>query len=744
MKNLKMIYSMLVVVVTSLFVACTTDNTYTPGEVPEGPQVSFANTNAEILETTGEANDNVKKVLLTRMVADKALDVYVIADAGEKASLFSLPDKVTFAEGEKEAYYEITIVDGSKLEENVIYEISLLLADEKQGTPYGDAAFTAKIKLFPWNLIKTADDVSEGRFRGGDVFSAAFEDIATAAEISVSIYEHKSKKGIYMVQNPWLKLVVPTLGIESEGAAIVSGGFKYTVTDLVINCQNPAKCYIEPQSTGLTYNTADAKYGELSIASDYHPESNPTGLAGTFEDGVIVFPAESVLLAASAIGEEFYTSNYEGLFRVVFPGKVAMDYNVSVDYVGMEVSPNLKNVIAKFNVNYGGDVNGLKYYFAEGNVVANPESAIEALINGTATDIRAVEGFAKGGKTMQFSTTIANEGLYTIVMAAVDNKNNLVKKTVAVDSFYYAGLGSTGNHPCELTLTVGDYTAYNTDDANDDTANHNAIGYNVVGKDIKSLQIGAWLTSELTKYLAKEGNTYETLFEENGIEPFTFEDLAVVHSQAGKNGALLNLDAESDYTVVVLATNDYETTEVFTKTHKTGVAPVYSGEFKVGKYHWKKVNSKGEITSESIVEVQSHQGSSTRFVVSNLGYNDGSLWFATYDAEKGTLTLDGTVKGREKEGNLFGKEFGVGKFYDSKTEKEVEYKYAYVSRLESGSTSPLVFNVDKDTKAICGQQNKMFAISLFNVKDSSSAGTYASFDNSKNTTIVPYVEGATE
>ena len=742
MKNLKMIYSMLVAVVASLFVACTADTTYTPGEGPSGPQGSFsndANDNPEFLEVAG-ATDNVKKVVLNRIVTDNALDVYIIADAGDNAALFTLPDKVTFAAGESKAYYEITVNDYSQLEENKAYEVSLLLADEKQGTPYGDAAFTAKIKLFPWTLIKTEDDVEEGKFRGGDVFSALFEDIAIDAEIGVKVYEHNTNKGVYMVQNPWLKLAVPTLGLESEEYAVISGGFKHTVTDLVINCTNPAKCYIEEQNMGLSYGTA----GDFMIASDYHPESNPTGLAGTFEDGVIVFPAESILVGATKHESgKMFASNFEGLFRVVFPGKVAMDYNVAVDYLGMEVSSDMKNIIAKFNVNYGGDVNGLKYYFAEGNVTANPQSAIDALVNGTATDIREVAGFTKGGKTMQFNTTIENGGLYTIVIAAVNGVGELVAKTAAVDSFYYSGLGNTGSHPCEITLEVGDYTAYNTDDANDDTANHNAIGYNIKGKDIKQLYIGALTTSALTEYLAKEGNSYETLIVDQKLVPFTAEEFAELHSEAGKSGALLNLDAESDYTVFAIVTNDYEQSDVITKTHKTGVAPVYSGEFKVGKYHWKKVDSKGNIAYEAIVDVQSHQGSSTRFVVSNLGYNDGSQWFATYDAEKATLTLDGTVKGREKEGNLFGKEFGTGKFLD-KNGKEVEYKYVYISRLESGNTSPLVFNVDKETKALCGQQNKLFSISLFDVNTSASAGTHCMFDNSASTTIAPYVEGATE
>ena len=730
MKNLKMIYSLLIVVVTSLFVACTTDNTYTPGEVPEGPQVSFSNQNAEILEVAGDT-DNVKDIILTRIETENALDVYIIADAGENKALFTCPDKVTFAAGEDTALYNIT-ADAAKLEENKVYEISLLLADEKQGTPYGDSAFTAKIKLFPWDLVKGADDEETGRFRGGDAFSALFEIETATAEIDVNIYKHKSTKGLYMVKNPWLKMVVPTLGLESEEAAVISGGFTQTVTDLVINCVDPTKCYIEKQDMGLAYGSA----GDLMIASDYHPESNPTGLAGTLEDGVIVFPAEAILAGASKYeGGEMFPSNLSGTFRVTFPGMVAMEYNLSVEYLGMEVAPNLKDIVTKFNINYGGDVTGIKYYFAEGNVVANPEAAINALIDGTASDIREVENFTKGGKTMTLNTTIKESGLYTIVMAAVGANGELVKKTVALDSFFYSGIGDTGSHPCVFTPAVGLFLDYNDAPAEgDETANYNALGYNVKGENLKELYVGCWTTEAYNEYLAKEGNTAEKLIEEAGIASFTLEELIEVHSAAGKNGALKGLEAETSYTVVFYAVNDYEESEVKTVEFSTAQAPVYTGDFGVGKYTWTYTDNKNTYTSQ--FEVQSYQGSATRFVVKNFGYEDGAEWYATLDEEAGTLTLDGKVRGRENEGNLFGVIFG---YMDE--EQTTKYQYSSIAKENTGGymNDPFVFTFDKDTKKLNGQAN---SLTIYTMKEGESRSkVFAKYDTSDKTTIVPYVEG---
>ena len=259
MKNLKMIYSLLVVLVAGLFASCTADP-YTPGEVPVGPQVCFSNQNATLYEVAGEGDGDIQNVLLTRINTEKALDVYVIADAGENASMFSIPDKVTFAAGEKEAYLAID-VNSAKMEEDKTYSVSLLLADEKQGTPYGDSSFTVKFKLFPWEAVKT-DEAEFGKFRGGDALTALYDVENALAEIDVKIYKHKSKEGIYMVQDPWAKMIVPVLGIESE-EAIEDTGFKHTATNLIINCVDPTKCYIEKQNLGLTISQV-----ELMVSSD--------------------------------------------------------------------------------------------------------------------------------------------------------------------------------------------------------------------------------------------------------------------------------------------------------------------------------------------------------------------------------------------------------------------------------------------------------------------------------------------
>ena len=719
MKNLKKIYSLLVVLVAGLFASCVTDP-YTPGEVPAGPQVYFSNENDTIKEVSGDPKDDIQTIVLSRMVADKALDVHILAVAGDNAALFEVPSKVTFAEGEKVANLEIK-VKSSEMEEDKEYPINLIIADDKQSTPYGDSQWNVTFKLFPWTIIETKN-AEFGKFRGGDALSALYDVSSVMAEVDVRVYQHKSKEGMYMVEDPWLKSVVASLGIESEAAA-AEAGFTHTKSRLIINCVDPTKCYIEKQNLGLTIS-----YGELMISSDYHPESNPTGIAGTLEDGVLTFPVGGILAGASKFeGGTMYKSNLSGAFRLVLPGCTAFDYTLDVDYLGIDISPNLKHITTKFTINYGDDVEGLKYYFAEGNVLADPENAINALINGTATDIREIESFSKGGKTMALNTTIENGGLYTIVLAAVTADGSLVKKTVALDSFYYSGLGDIGSHPCELDIVVGNYTDYNTAEEGKEIGDYNALGYKVTGKDLKELYVGCWSQDFLDEYLAKEGHSYETLFKDEGISSFTLEELTKVHSAEGKTGYCGDLEEKSSYTMVFLAVNDYEESDIRTYPLTTGVAPEYRGELVVGSYLWKYEDKSKAY--QTILKIKSYQGSSKRFLVSDLGYHDGSEWFAIYDEKAGTLTLDGTVRGRKKEGNLFGKVFG------NINEKTV---YLYASVAASGTAGmrndPFIFTIDKDTKELSGQ---MTALSIYTNTDGVT-GTLCMFDASSKTTIVPY------
>lgn len=753
MKNLKFIYSLLVVLVAGAIASCTHDNAYTPGDVPAGPQVCFSNKNATVFDISGEEKDDIQYVIVTRIDTKGSLVVPIDCTVAEEhTALFEFPENgsAVFKDGEDTAMFAIK-ANSAAMEEDKEYPIDLAIVRNDQTTPYGDSKWTVAFRLFPWNRIKgEIDDFAT--FRGGDIFSALdgvkFSILSVKAEVDVEIYEHKTKNGVFLLKNPWAKVAVPVLGAaasEEEGTEAYH---------LVIDCSNPDKCFIEKRRMGMDSKEDKDWY----IASDYHPATKPEGIAGLLEGakfdnegrwksgGVITWPENGLLIGSQSYkAGHMFESNLEGGFRIIFPDGVATDYSLSVKYEGTTTASDLSEIKAKFTFNHGADVTGVKYYLAKGNVLADPTAAIQALLDGSANDICEVADFKSGTEKTEMSIYINESEIYTIVAAPKNNAGELVEKNVALESFFYPGLGSSGDHPCDLTVDFGKYTEHQTDVEGDDIGDYNAFGYNVKGSNLKHLAVGCWPTTFLTEYLGKAGNTYEKLFKEEGITPLTIEELAVVQSAEGKTHYYGDLEDNTDYTAVFFAINNYETREAKTFEFKTDVAPVYAGDaIKEGKYTMK--NDGMTASYESHFDIKSYQGSSKRFVVSNFGYDDNAEFFATYDAEAGTLTLDGTVRGRKKEGNLFGKMFG----YIDNT-KETCYKYEAILDKGGLTIGPLVFNIDKEKMEPISIQNYAFRVWIYEVtkdrtgQDVAGALIYPhdkskEFNSTSSTTIAPYVE----
>ncbi len=774
MKNLKLIYSLLVMLVAGLFASCTSDP-YAPGKVPAGPQVCFSVHNDTVFDISGEEKDDVQYVTLTRMVTDAELSVPVIVDFSDPKieddkeelydkTLFTVDEVVTFAAGESVAKLAIK-ADSKRMEEGKEYTMNFLLADTSQTTEYGDQQWTVTFRLFPWDRLK--GEFSEyGKFCGGDFFtgeelSSKFSVLSYKAEVDVEVYTHKKDfnketgAGRYLVYNPWDAMAVPALGYPEPDEDTSKA------KHLIINCMDPSKCYIEAQSTGLEQTSGS----EWHIASVYNPNTeNPDEtLAGVLDNGVITWPANSLYIFAPKYSNNHkFVTAANGMFRIALPDGVPTDYTLSVKYDGTIISSDYEDIKAKFVFTHSADITGIKYYLAEGNVLANPADAIAALVNGTADNICEVEDFAAESEKTEISVDIIKEGVYTIVAAPIapqkDNNGNLVEvlieKKVALDSFYYSGLGGSGNHPCDLTVTFGKYSELDTEEQVEDLGDYNSFGYTIKGAELKSVSIYCWTTAFVEEYFAKNGgatsdadkvNIYKRLFKEEGVTPFTTEELSKINSAEGKKGIYQDLEDNTGYTVVVIATNNYEQKAIKEYSFNTTAAPAYAGELVEGKFLLK---SKGDLSwYETVFEIKSYQGSSKKFLVSNIGYNDNAQWFATYDAEAGTLSLDGTVYGRKKEGNLFNKLFGY--IEDDKD----KLCYQYEPQLNKGDlkTGPIVLNIDKTTKQPIGLQNHKLTIQVYKVKQGPDGNNVAGkaeinhagnkeFNNRSTTTITPYVE----
>ena len=637
-----------------------------------------------VTEYTLDEETTSVTVPVRRSVTDDEFTVSILADWGEMSetdqSVFTVPSSVTFSAGEEEASLVIA-VDNSAVEEGKEYTIGFLINDEANVSQYGNKTLYITLAKEIWDLLGT------GKFRD-DWFTAMWQS-APVVEVDVPIYEHKSQKGLYMLEAPygW-----PYLEAFFEGSqeAIESELVTYAAANITIDATDPAQVFISRQSTGITDN--DPAYGLYEIAT-------AESVYGTLESGIITFPAGGLKLFCAAGSMD---TNPNGQFRVVLPGYEARDYSVSVEYAGMRVASDNKTATAVLDFSYGADVTGISYVFVSGDVTAAPEEYVSGVVDGTAENICTVDGFVVGEGSASVEAELV-PGLYTIVAVPADVSGALSAENAVAVNFYFPGAGGNAAPECDITAALYKVTEY-PDAAGyiEQCPDYSSVVYELKGSEIKSLKM--YLnTTEVINSIEGMGMTVQEVVDAYGSD-LSADFLQELNAVGKTWNIFINLNPSTSYTFVVSAENSYgESALIISKPFVTDALP-YSGELAIGKYYM-SCEYAGE-TFENIFEVLPTQGSETDFFVRNIGIANGSSWYAEYDSESSTLTLNGYEEGYED----FGMQFGVPYYYYDEEETMYYGFYSYASDTSNGK-NPCVFSVDPQTKELATLNND-FAVVL--------------------------------
>lgn len=728
MKNLKMLYIALIALVTGAFGACT--NEFEPGPQVSGPQVSFADTNITSVEFTGDASENTQKLILNRVdtAEDLMIDVIVEVEKGAE-KYFTVPEFATFAAGESSTELEF-VVDQSKFENDKTYTVKFYL-DESASTPYGYNEWTVSFALNPWELMKDAkDNNAKGKFRGNDLFTALF-NIDPSVEIDVNIYEHKSQKGYYKVEDPWALSIALGFGYSSVAEA-EADGIVNTHAHFLIDASNPNEVVFAQQTAGV-----DIGYGDLVIESGYPRYFDAAAGAGTLSEGIITFPTKGCIFAMPGYSSSAYYANNSGMFRIVLPGVEIADYSLAVAYDGMDVAADNKTTTAKFKFTYGADVNGINYMLVAGNQEEQASALLSTLIAGEDENILSVENFEAGKGEANVKVGLES-GIYTIVAAPADKAGALRTKEALVQSFYFAGMGNTEEHPCEIGVITTKFSEAYPSDASQ-YPDYMALAFCIYGTDIKDVKFVYLPTDELNSILAQGATLEDVIIANNFNDGNEYKvDLAMVNSENGWTSNAVYLKSETEYTIAVLGTNTYGESAVATTTHTTDAEPKYTGELVIGNYsmYCKYEDEEGVMESSSVFNVASNGGSSTDFIVTNFGVQSSYPWNAKYDSAAGTLTLDGTINGQ---GNKC--YFGGWYLYYSQANNTIFGLYS-VNGPESTGNDPVVLTVDPATKQISGLATTMVEVLV--VDGSTGNPLYDALFVGGLTQIAPYAEAQTQ
>lgn len=670
MKNIKIFFLATVVIAAGLFTACNDDD-FKAGPDVDGAQVYFP----ENATTDYSIGDDISSISIPvkRIAKDEALTIAVLAS--EESGLFTIPSSVAFAAGKETSELLITF-DRTKLEDGKEYPIDFLLNDEDNTTPYGNRSLSITVAPWPWEELGT------GKFRD-DWLCTAYN--GGNPEIDVTIHKHKSKAGIYMIEEmfgwPFLTEFFGATQEELESDPEVD--FTYTPTNITIDCSDPSSVSLSRQYSGIT--NKDSSLGNFEIAMY---KTSP----GTLVNGVITFPKSGLAFVYG--GGNALDANKNGLFRIILPGFEAVDYSLAAAYGGMKVGSDNETATAVVDFTYGADVTGISYVFVSDDVTDKADKIAAEIVAGTAENIYEVKNFEVGTKTVSIEAELTAPATYTVVALPKDKSGKLLASEVSAASFYFPGMGGSvpDNDIAAALIKVSAYP--DAADYVSQCPDYSSFVYEISGTNMKSVKIYINTTYVIENIDIQSGGlTLQEAVRQYGKE-FDASEMAEL-AETGKYWNLsTNRVSGTSYTLVVEATNNYGKTKLIKSEPFMTTIPPYSGALVIGKYDMSYVAS-AEDSFENVFEIVPSVGSNTDFFVKDFAMEDDTQWYATYDSAQSTLTLSGVQLGREKDGNL------LGKFTESLTpDQSLGYGVFSYADEDSKGSDPIVLTVDPTSKQI--------------------------------------------
>lgn len=711
MKYITKFLLMGIVAVAGLLSACTSSDDFEPGPKDSGAQVYFPNT----IPSEFNVGDDESSVTIPvrRVVTDAALTVNILASIEQgQEGILNIPSSVSFEAGSNLANLVITF-NRSALVDGTEYKASLLLNDEQNLTQYGNNMIDITIIPWPWEELGT------GKYRDGWL-CGLFE--GNLVELDVTIHKHKSQEGVYMVE----EMFGWTFMTEFFGAtqSQLSGQFSYTPTNITIDCSDPANVKIAKQYTGITEGVYN--YGDFLIES---------AAPGTFVNGVITFPEDGINAYMTGYSSDPLPTNPDGTFRIMLPGAEITDYTLTAAYGGMLVNSDNTSASAVIDFTYGADVTGIHYVIAEGDVETSAATLAAQIANGTAENILTIEDFVVGAGSVSIKADLTTPGPYTVVALPLDKENKPLESNAAAASFYFPGMDGGDIPDCDVEAMMGSVSE-NKPDALEKNPDESSLYFKISGSELKTLHLLAMSTSNIETLVA-QGASYEEIIASYGQD---FSSIAVptINETGYYENIWINLNENTSYTMLVQATNIYGRSKVLAVEKSTAAVDTswYTGELAIGKYDmvYQSVEDGETITSSCTFTVNPVKGSENEFTIKDLGLNNTTSWYASYDSATHKFTVSGVEVGYEDLGSRFGQGWG---YYDQAGTMILGF-FSFANE-QSNGTDPCVFSVDATTGQI-DQLETLFQVLVADAESGKILGYLTQYLPGE--TVITYAEDA--
>ena len=283
-------------------------------------------------------------------------DVDIPLTINSTNELFTIENNAHFKDGESIATITIRY-DGSKLEYDDYSEFTISVGEGLK-TPYGTSSYSFSAGVpAPW-VSMTLSDGTRGFYREDNVSSLFSLEIVT---YPVEVEENALLPGKYRIVNPYGSVFPHNVPGDWDNSKDYY---------LEIDATDPEFVHFSLQDMGVNWG-----YGSIGLVSyvdylmmrgqtlDEVKAANPD-LFGKLKDGIITFPAQSILIS---MGGSVYYGNPNGMTALALPGYQLKDYTSSVAYAGKYIDKD-ENTFIHAAVELGKDVENAKVYLIPGEL----------------------------------------------------------------------------------------------------------------------------------------------------------------------------------------------------------------------------------------------------------------------------------------------------------------------------------------------------------------------------------------
>lgn len=535
MKLNKLILS-LMAAFSFLAVSCQVEEqVYVPGEPDlEGCHgVYFPTQEAAGSHTMDPSETPAVEFVVKRLTEDGDITVPVVVKASEEG-IFELSE-LKFADGQTESTIKVSF---SKAQPGVTYTLSLEITDPEYALVYGQNPTYLNYSV----IIEKYDLLGKATIREGLI--TGYQQNPTGIEWEVEVYTKETTPGWYYFKDAYISAPFNQGWEQNKGWDMIPSG-----SYLTINAENPARVYMPFQNLGCNWS-----YGWM-YAGSIAPEAGITGgtpTYGTLVDGVISFPANSMAFAETEYNNgALSVSNTEGMFRICLPGAILVDYTVEI------ISGYTRQGQHPVQFTFGTDVHTIKYLAYEGALSSEELQAkvSEVLTSENAQVITKDQADEEGNVVVALS--FEQTGKYTIVAVGFDK--DAQPQTAVAEVINYVAADSPVPVVVNAGLIVSDKYAP------EGYTSENSLEFYIYGSDITEAGFSLFRTSD---WMADQSACLNAVMTTGLISS---EAVDMING-GGLSDIYYNLNAGTEYTLVVYASNGFEQTVITADAKTAGVA----------------------------------------------------------------------------------------------------------------------------------------------------------------------------